>query len=43
MCLTIAIVGMYAPHRVVLVPCIFMAIMVPAVLLPLKPKRNDPA
>jgi hypothetical protein len=43
MCVTCIIVGMHAPHRVALVPCVFLAIMVPAVLLPLKPKVDDPS
>jgi hypothetical protein len=37
------LMNIYAPQRMVFVPCFFMAIMMPAVLLPLKPKRNDPA
>ena len=30
----------FAPHRVVLVPCVFMVLFVPMVLLPLRGNRN---
>ena len=35
--ITSMIVGTYWPHRAVFVPCFFLCIMVPAVLIPLKP------
>jgi hypothetical protein len=41
MCITAIIVGNYSPRRAVFVPCFFLCIMVPAVLLPLKP-ATDP-
>ena len=31
------VVGWYWPHKAVYVPCAFIAIMVPSVLLPLRP------
>jgi hypothetical protein len=37
MATTASIVGMYSPRKAVFVPCFFLCIMVPAVLLPLKP------
>jgi hypothetical protein len=40
MFITCIIVGIYAPHRIVLVPCIFLAIMVPAVLIPMQPRGD---
>jgi hypothetical protein len=36
MCVTSAIVGWYHPHKVVYVPCVFLALMVPAVLMPME-------
>lgn len=42
MCVTSSIVGWYHPHKVVFVPCVFLAIMVPMVLLPMenKPRKS---
>jgi hypothetical protein len=37
------LMNIYSPRHMVFVPCFFMAMMVPAVLLPLRPRRNDPA
>jgi hypothetical protein len=36
MCVTSAIVGWYNPGKVVFVPCVFMALIVPMILLPMK-------
>ena len=38
---TAGIVGVYAPKKVFFVPSFFLCIMVPAVLVPLHPKRKD--
>ena len=37
MSITTMVVGIYSPRRAVFVPCLFLCIMVPAVLIPLKP------
>jgi hypothetical protein len=35
------VVEIYAPHKTVLVPCLGILFFVPAVLLPLRPKKNE--
>jgi len=43
MCATSCIVAWYWPHKVIMVPPMFLAIMVPTVLLPLHPKSKQSA
>jgi hypothetical protein len=40
---TSLVMNNFAPQRVIFVPCFFMVMMVPAVLLPLESKRKDRA
>jgi len=40
MCVTASIVGWYNPRKAVLVPCVFIALMVPMVLLPMENKPS---
>jgi hypothetical protein len=37
---TSAIVGWYQPHKAVYVPCVFIVLMVPMVLLPMENKPD---
>lgn len=43
MAVTEGIVGWYWPHKAVFVPCTFLAIMVPAVLLPMQARPKPDA